>query len=92
MDAITGDHVWDQRNFENEIDQLDFISRPANLPESNPGKDYLILDRGDSRVGVFTVLGRSFMGPKVSCPFATSDRIVNDFKKQNIDQIICDSC
>jgi calcineurin-like phosphoesterase len=37
VDAITlGDHVWDQKNFENEIDQLDFICRPANLPESNP--------------------------------------------------------
>jgi len=91
VDAITlGDHVWDQKNFENEIDQLDFICRPANLPESNPGKDHLILNRENVRVGLFTVLGRSFMGPKVFCPFATADRIVNDLKKQNIQQIICE--
>ena len=76
------------KNFENEIDQLDFICRPANLPESNPGKDHLILNRGNVRVGLFTVLGRSFMGPKVSCPFATADRIINDLKKQDIDHII----
>ena len=37
VDLLTlGDHVWDQKNFENEIDDLDFVCRPANLPESNP--------------------------------------------------------
>ena len=36
VDAITlGDHVWDQKNFDNEIDDLEFVSRPANLPKSN---------------------------------------------------------
>ena len=29
VDAITlGDHVWDQKNFENEIDQLERVCRP----------------------------------------------------------------
>jgi 2',3'-cyclic-nucleotide 2'-phosphodiesterase len=33
VDAITlGDHVWDQRGWENEIAQLDRVCRPANLP------------------------------------------------------------
>ena len=36
-----GDHVWDQKNFENEIDSLEFVCRPYNLPISNPGKPYL---------------------------------------------------
>ncbi|MEK9772222.1 MAG: YmdB family metallophosphoesterase, partial [Opitutae bacterium] len=27
-----GDHVWDQKNFNNEIDGLDYVCRPANLP------------------------------------------------------------
>ena len=35
VDLLTlGDHVWDQKNFDNEIDDLDFVCRPANLPES----------------------------------------------------------
>ena len=43
--AITlGDHVWDQKNFNNEIDGLDYVCRPANLPANNPGRDRLIID------------------------------------------------
>jgi metallophosphoesterase (TIGR00282 family) len=71
-----GDHVWDQMNFANEIDRLDFVCRPANLPGSNPGKDHLVIDFAGTSVGLFTVLGRTFMGPKVDCPFATADRII----------------
>ena len=90
VNAITlGDHVWDQKNFENEIDELNFVCRPANLPNSNPGRDYLICEINGSKVGVFTVLGRSFMGPKVDCPFATADKLVNQLETQ-VDQIICE--
>ena len=84
-----GDHVWDQRNFEHEIDELDFVCRPANLPASNPGKDRLISEVKDVRIGIFTVLGRSFMGPKVDCPFATADRLILELEKE-VDQIICE--
>ena len=81
VDAITlGDHVWDQMNFHREIDDLKFVCRPANLPESNPGRDHLILHCGGARVGLFTVLGRTFMGPKVACPFETADRLIEKLK------------
>jgi metallophosphoesterase (TIGR00282 family) len=71
-----GDHVWDQMNFANEIDGLEFVCRPANLPSSNPGRDHLVLELCGTKVGLFTVLGRTFMGPKVDCPFATADRTI----------------
>ena len=81
VDAITlGDHVWDQRNFENEIDELPYVCRPANLPDSNPGRDHLLVEFGGFRVGILTVLGRSFMGPKVACPFATVTRMIDELK------------
>jgi len=33
VDAVTlGDHVWDQRGWENDIAQIDRVCRPANLP------------------------------------------------------------
>jgi 2',3'-cyclic-nucleotide 2'-phosphodiesterase len=83
VDAITlGDHVWDQMNFDREIDQLDFVCRPANLPASNPGREHLILNCGGARVGLFTVLGRTFMGPKVACPFDTADRLIDQVKSE----------
>ena len=43
VDLLTlGDHVWDQKNFDNEIDDLNFVCRPANLPESNPKRSNYI--------------------------------------------------
>ena len=83
VDAVTlGDHVWDQMNFNREIDGLNRVCRPANLPDSNPGKDYLILESNGLKIGLFTVLGRTFMGPKVSCPFQTAARIVKEMEGQ----------
>ncbi len=83
LDALTlGDHVWDQRNFDAEIDGLTFVCRPANLPPSNPGRKRLLLTKDGFRLAVFTVLGRSFMNPKVDCPFASADRLVEEFREK----------
>lgn len=83
VDAITlGDHVWDQMNFNREIDDLQYVCRPANLPDSNPGRDRLIIEKGGLKIGIFTVLGRTFMGPKVSCPFQTASKMVQDLDAQ----------
>ncbi|MBI2516764.1 MAG: YmdB family metallophosphoesterase [Opitutae bacterium] len=77
VDAITlGDHVWDQKGWESEIGSFDRVCRPANLPASCPGRDHLIVERNGFRLLVFTVLGRNFMGPKVDCPFLTSDALL----------------
>ena len=79
VDAITlGDHVWDQKNFENEINELPAVCRPANLPSDNPGRSHLIIECKDFRLAVFTVLGRNFMGLKAdSCPFRTADEKIS---------------
>lgn len=83
VDAITlGDHVWDQRGWENEITQIDKVCRPANLPRSCPGWDHLIIEARGFRVAVFTVLGRSFMNIKADCPFETADRMVEQLRAQ----------
>lgn len=83
VDAITlGDHVWDQRGWENEIGQIEHVCRPANLPKSNPGWDHLIIEKRGFRVAVFTVLGRTFMGLKADCPFLCADRMVDQLKGQ----------
>lgn len=83
VDAITlGDHVWDQRGWENEIGQIEHVCRPANLPRSNPGWDHLIIEKRGFRVAVFTVLGRTYMGIKADCPFLCADRMVEQLKAQ----------
>ncbi len=77
-----GDHTWDQKIFLGEIDDLPQVCRPANFPSGVPGRDRLILELGSKRVGVFTVLGRNFMGPKVDCPFRTVDRLIKEIEPE----------
>jgi metallophosphoesterase (TIGR00282 family) len=80
--AVTlGDHVWDQKGFQNEIGLLPRLCRPANLPHQCPGATYLIAESaGGARLLVFTVLGRQFMRQHVECPFATADRLLNELE------------
>ena len=83
VDAITlGDHVWDQRGWENEIAEADRVCRPANLPASCPGWDHVVIEARGFKVAVFTVLGRQFMNMKAEDPFAAADRMVARLKGQ----------
>ncbi|WP_269526551.1 TIGR00282 family metallophosphoesterase [Coraliomargarita parva] len=84
VDAITlGDHTWDQKNFESEIDQLVHVCRPANLPVRNPGRTYLIIEKDGFRLGIFTVLGRNYLAMKADeCPFKCADRLLDELKSQ----------
>ena len=79
IDGLTlGDHCWDRRVFLNEVDELEGICRPANLPAAAPGKDRLILEKNQIRLGVFTVMGRNFITPHTRCPFLTADRLIEE--------------
>ncbi len=83
VDAITlGDHVWDQRGFPEEIDELEGICRPANLPGQCPGKPYLIVEHNGFRLGVFTVLGRQFMKLQSDCPYAKAVELIEEMRSQ----------
>jgi len=83
VDAITlGDHVWDQRGWENEIGEIDHVCRPANLPASNPGWDHVVIEARGFKVAVFTVLGRQYMNLKAEDPFACADRMIERLKGQ----------
>ena len=79
VDAITlGDHVWDQKGWEHDINGLERVCRPANLPEGVPGRQYVILEAKGFRLAVLTVLGRQHIGLKADCPFVTADRMLKE--------------
>ncbi len=83
IDAITlGDHVWDQREFVSEINNLEKICRPANLPKNCPGKEYLVIENDGFRLGVLTLLGRQFVAMKSECPFLKADELLSKLKKE----------
>jgi len=90
VDAITlGDHVWDQRGFDEAIEGLEGVCRPANLPPSSPGRPWLLVERGGVRLGVFTVLGRHFMPPR-DCPFLAADRVIGELAAAGADVILAE--
>ena len=57
-DVVTnGNHVWDQRQFVEEIVGLDYCLRPLNLDPGAPGRGWLVRDE----VLVVNAIGRVFM-------------------------------
>jgi metallophosphoesterase (TIGR00282 family) len=84
VDAITlGDHVWDQKGFESEIVHLDRVCRPANLPKQNPGRTHLVIPANGFKIGIFTVLGRNYIGMKAEgCPFRLADELLEELKDE----------
>jgi metallophosphoesterase (TIGR00282 family) len=69
--VTTGNHVWDQRQFVSEIDALDFVLRPLNMPANNPGRGSLVC----KGVLVVNAIGRTFMAP-VDDPFRAMDELL----------------
>ncbi len=67
----TGNHVWDQRQFMHEIEGLDFVLRPINLPANNPGRGSLVA----KGVLVVNAIGRTFMNP-ADDPFHAMDELL----------------
>lgn len=86
IDGITlGDHVWDQKGFSSVIGDLERVCRPANLPEKNPGSKFIVIPVNGLRLGVFTLLGRNYMGLKAdACPFRCADEVLEQI------QAVCD--
>lgn len=83
VDVITaGDHVWDQKGFEQEIDALPQVVRPLNLAPAAPGRGSVVAEVGEkARVGVINVIGRVFM-PNAECPFRAVQAEVNKLRRQ----------
>jgi len=69
--VTTGNHVWDQRQFIAEIDSLDFVLRPLNLPPNNPGRGWLVA----KGALVVNAIGRTFMAP-ADDPFRAMDELL----------------
>jgi 2',3'-cyclic-nucleotide 2'-phosphodiesterase len=78
VDVMTmGDHVYRKDEIFQVFDQTDVVVRAANFPLDSPGPEFCLIEARDGiLVGVFTVMGRTFMKP-VDCPFLASDRILD---------------
>jgi 2',3'-cyclic-nucleotide 2'-phosphodiesterase len=77
VDVMTmGDHVYRKDEIFQVFDRTGRVLRAANYPPDSPGPELSLVEARDgTMVGVFTVLGRTFMKP-VDCPFRASDRML----------------
>jgi hypothetical protein len=68
----TGNHVWDQKEFVEHIDDPALpVLKPANYPAATPGRGYM--DAGP--VAVINLIGRVFVG-EFDSPFARVDEVL----------------
>lgn len=71
--VTTGNHVWDQKETTNFIDDYACLLRPINYPPGTPGRGCNLFDaKNGARVLVINVMGRVFMAT-LDDPFAALD-------------------
>ncbi len=86
-----GDHIFDIKSFENDVDNLQFIVRPANFTVDSPGKEYFIYDLGKlGRYLVVSLVGRTFIKTNSENPFTTIDRILGEMEGADLSGIFVD--
>ncbi|MFA5088726.1 MAG: TIGR00282 family metallophosphoesterase [Candidatus Omnitrophota bacterium] len=77
-----GDHVWDNKEALDYLDQNERIIRPANFPPGVPGRGWTIVTSASgAKIAVINLLGRVFMRYNVDCPFRSLKEIVQEAKK-----------
>ena len=78
-----GDHTWDQKDFQTEIEKLDNVLRPANVSALQPGRGYGVFStREGIEIGVISLLGRTFMNNLANCPYEAAERIVSEIRQR----------
>lgn len=74
-----GDHVWDQKCFEQEIGLFNNVIRPANLSSRQPGRGWGIFQNPlGGEIAVIVLQGKIFMRDSAYCPFETVENILKE--------------
>ncbi len=71
----TGNHIWQQREIYDYLDQNEAILRPANYPGGNPGHGHCVVEVRGVRVAVINLQGRRRLYP-LDCPFRKAKDIL----------------
>ncbi|KLU67992.1 hypothetical protein DEAC_c04010 [Desulfosporosinus acididurans] len=76
-----GNHVWDNRDIMNFIDQETRMIRPANYPVGAPGRGSGLIRVNGCKIGVLNLSGRVYMTP-LDDPFSGAIRWINQLKQE----------
>lgn len=82
IDVLTsGDHIWKKKEIYERLEEDSRILRPANYPESCPGRGASVVRSNSGKmVGVINLVGRVFM-KNIDCPFRKVDRELERISK-----------
>ena len=69
----SGNHIWENREVYPLLDGDDPVIRPLNYPDGTPGDG--IYKQDD--IAVINLMGRTFMGINLDCPFRAVDRALD---------------
>jgi metallophosphoesterase, MG_246/BB_0505 family len=76
----TGNHVFRRREIYDFLDENPHVLRPANYPDSAPGRGFYIVDTGRLQVCVVSLMGTVYMDALAN-PFLTMDDILGKVGK-----------
>src|SRR5262245_7822400 len=78
IDVCTfGDHNTQRSESYTVLSSSDRIVKPANLAPEAAGRDFTVVaTKKGPRIGVISLLGRTYMNMKADCPFHAADRVL----------------
>ena len=87
----TGNHVWDQKQIMQFIENENRLLRPKNLFEPAPGTGFEVFYlKGDFKIGVLNLMGNVFM-KKCNDVFETAQKFLGKYKlKEDYDFLVVD--
>ena len=85
--VTTGNHVWDQKQFVEEIVELDRVLRPVNYPPGAPGRGSQVIEADGEQVLVMNLMGRLFMND-LDDPFRAADAVLE--ANPGVRIVVCD--
>ena len=90
VDVITGgNHSLRRKEVYSTLEENPFLLRPANLPNSAPGKGIAYVDMGYTCVAVINILGVVYL-ENMSCPFETADKLIAEARQNGAKIIVVD--
>jgi len=75
----SGNHIFQNKEYEGLFESYPQIIRPANYPDSVPGKGFYSI--GKPPITIINLIGRTFMEPS-DCPFKKVDQILSEISSE----------
>jgi 2',3'-cyclic-nucleotide 2'-phosphodiesterase len=84
MAITTGNHVWENKDLYNSLNNPDILLRPANYSHYCPGKGCSIYEVKGIPVAIINLMGRTFFNEPLDCPFHTAHHLIKSLDNVSI--------